>query len=86
MANFCKQCSLETFGQDFRELADLVTPEQYALGRVGLALCEGCGAINVNPDGVCVSPDCLKAHSKNKRPANKRIITRTITSGSSGYC
>jgi hypothetical protein len=84
MADFCKQCSLATFGTDYKELAGLINPQQYAKGLTGLAICEGCGVINVDPDGVCISEDCLKQHGVKKgRPANK-IIARTISSGCSG--
>jgi hypothetical protein len=51
---FCKACSVDTFGKDFRDLAGQVPEDD-----VGTDLCEGCGAIFVNHDGDCLSTDCL---------------------------
>ncbi len=56
MAEFCKQCSLDIFGEDYRELAGL-TPDKK--GRE--VICEGCGMIRVDSDGQCLSRNCLKA-------------------------
>lgn len=81
MADFCKQCSLAKFGTDYKKLAGLISPQQYSKGLVGLAICKGCGVINVDPDGVCVSEDCLKHHGVKKK---SKIIARTISSGCSG--
>ena len=61
MADYCKACSEDIFGKDFRELAGLTKPEDWEAGKACPALCEGCGAIQVDPDGNCVSPDCLEA-------------------------
>ncbi len=52
MADFCRQCSLEQFGEDFRDLADLCAPGK----RCGV-ICEGCkheGVCYVNHEGVCL--------------------------------
>lgn len=57
MADFCKQCSLVMFGSDFRELADPQLKPGYANGN----LCEGCGYIQTNAAGECISSDCLCA-------------------------
>lgn len=46
MADFCKQCSLQMFGEDHRDLAGIAPPDG-----VALALCENCGEILVNHDG-----------------------------------
>lgn len=51
MADFCKQCSIETFGSDFKDLANITTPEEYKQGLAALVLCEGCGFIYVDPEG-----------------------------------
>jgi hypothetical protein len=58
MADFCKQCSLDIFGEDFRELAGLDKDPNDDLYPV--VLCEGCGPIQVNNDGECISKDCFK--------------------------
>ena len=59
MADFCKQCSLTLFGEDFKELAGLTAPASWKLGCAMAAICEGCGYIQVDPEGNCVSKDCL---------------------------
>lgn len=45
MADFCKQCSIEMFNEDFKELEGLCKE-----GDAIRVLCEGCGP----PDGVLV--------------------------------
>jgi hypothetical protein len=62
VADFCKQCSLATFGSDFGELAGLMTKEEAAKGYMATVLCEGCGPIQVNNAGECLSADCLECH------------------------
>jgi hypothetical protein len=61
MADFCKQCSIDMFGKDFKELADLTKPEDWQAGLAVATICEGCGPIQVDPEGNCVSPDCIEA-------------------------
>lgn len=59
MADFCKKCSIDIFGEDFGELAGLITEADTAAGFVSsVVICEGCGLIQVNHLGECVSPDC----------------------------
>jgi hypothetical protein len=60
MADFCKQCSIDMFGEDYLELAHLTEPEEWAKGKAVSAICEGCGFIQVDPEGNCVSKDCLQ--------------------------
>ena len=62
MADFCKQCSLGLFGEDFKELASITTEEEWAEEKAAIVLCEGCGSIQVDPEGCCISSDCLKKH------------------------
>jgi uncharacterized membrane protein YgcG len=64
MADFCRQCSIEEFGQDFGDLAGLVSP-----GSAGRVICEGCGITYVNHLGECVAENCLLAHGL--RPKTK---------------
>lgn len=55
MADFCKDCSIEIFGEDFHELAGLV-PER----KTTSALCEGCqheGLCEVDHTGKCLKRD-----------------------------
>ncbi len=60
MADFCKACSEDLFDKDFKELAGVTTAAAWADGRACVVICEGRGYIQVEPDGRCVSPDCLK--------------------------
>ena len=64
MAEFCKQCSLELFGEDYGDFAGLTSKKQYKKGFAAIVLCEGCGPIQVDPEGKCISPDCLKNHGE----------------------
>lgn len=68
MADFCKQCAKEMWGEeipnDFAFLRNAY-PEEVANLKEGegfLVLCEGCGPTVVDPDGVCITPDCLEKH------------------------
>lgn len=62
MADFCKQCSIEIFGEDCRDLAGLITKEEVDKGLGVNALCEDCGIAWVDHEGVCHATDCLKHH------------------------
>jgi hypothetical protein len=55
------------FGEDFRELANITTQEDWAVGMAACVLCEGCGSIQVDPDGKCISEDCLENGHKEER-------------------
>ena len=59
MADFCKHCSIEMFGKDFEDFAGLTTEEDWYKGEAVVALCEGCGPIQVDPEGQCVSKTCI---------------------------
>jgi hypothetical protein len=60
MADFCKQCSIEIFDEDFGDLADLTEGDLTVYVQV---LCEGCGThCWVDSTGKCVSHRCLKKH------------------------
>ena len=59
MADFCKQCSLEIFGEDFGDLSGQLTQEQADAGMVARSICEGCGLTYVNQEGECVNKHCL---------------------------
>ena len=62
MADFCSQCSKELFGEDFKELAGITTEEDWEKGLACVVICEGCGYIQVDPKGNCISTDCLQKH------------------------
>lgn len=60
MADFCKQCSEEIFGEDFEDLKGLGDGSPLPEGHGWTALCEGCGVIVVNDNGECISKGCEK--------------------------
>ncbi len=62
MADFCKQCSIANFGHDYRDLAGLTKESDVRQGKFAVVLCEGCGPIQVDVAGACISPDCLEKH------------------------
>lgn len=65
MADFCKQCSEELFGEDFGDLQGLSTIGNDINRSYTAVLCEGCGPTMVNSKGECVyhngktSKECL---------------------------
>lgn len=59
MAEFCKQCSEELFGEDFADLAGLCKRTEDII-----VICEGCGVTHVDNTGKCIHPYCLKQHGK----------------------
>lgn len=66
MSEFCQQCSIVTWGKDLEEFKGLTTKEDWAAGKAALVICEGCGVIQVDPDGKCVSEGCLENHNPPK--------------------
>lgn len=56
MADFCKQCSIEHFAEDFGDLANLGGDKKLGLDHYWIALCEGClhgAGCQVTDDGTC---------------------------------
>ena len=65
MADFCRQCAEDVWGDpDKIDLADLSTEADTANGLYSVVICEGCGLIQVDHTGLCVSEDCLLKHGK----------------------
>lgn len=60
MADFCNQCA-EDMGFPHGDLAGITKPEDQMRHLYAVVLCEGCGPIQVNKDGYCIS-DCDKHH------------------------
>ena len=58
MAEFCYACSISTFGRDGRDFYGITKEDDFRYGKACLVLCEGCGAIQVDPQGRCLSGDC----------------------------
>ena len=65
MAEFCQECSIDTFGTDFKEFANALPESKYTEEVGALVLCESCGPIVVDINGKCVSPDC-EIHGETK--------------------
>ena len=62
MADFCRQCSEKMWGEDHRELAfhDWQKPRKLEIDEGYPCICEGCGFVRVNGDGVCLGlDDCI---------------------------
>lgn len=74
MADFCKQCSIDLFGVDNADLANLGGERKLEPGMYWPAICEGCGFILVDDDGNCcecdIKPDQPGHGTRN--PHNKR--------------
>lgn len=69
MADFCKECSEELFGEDFGDLKGLLTEEDTKNERYAGVICEGCGFIQVDHTGKCIGgKNCLE-HHKYTKPA-----------------
>jgi hypothetical protein len=66
MANFCQQCSLALFGEDFGDLSGLLTAAEAMQGFGMQVLCEGCGPAWVDHLGCCHAPHCLHQHGKDE--------------------
>ena len=65
MADFCRQCTEVTLGMDPDEndLKGISTEDDTKNGLFALVICEGCGYIQVDHTGRCVSKDCLEKHN-----------------------
>lgn len=62
MADFCKACAAEVFGPGVEaDLGGITLEPDWLQGKAVAVLCEGCGPIQVDPEGNCVSRDCLCA-------------------------
>jgi|PlaIllAssembly_1097288.scaffolds.fasta_scaffold333994_3 hypothetical protein len=55
MADFCKECSIKLFGEDFHDLAGLISEEKVKEGLGVSVLCEECGIILVDHTGKRIS-------------------------------
>lgn len=59
MAEFCNQCSIRVFGEDFGDFYGLCKQ-----GEVVAVLCEGCGPTFVDHLGNCTVDCCNKTTPK----------------------
>ena len=58
MADFCAQCSIEIFGEDFGDLKGLIKEKDARKGLVACVICEGCDFTEVDHTGKCVAVYC----------------------------
>lgn len=59
MADFCEQCAKD-LGLPSGDFRGITKKRDYRKGLACVVLCEGCGIIQVDPNGLCISGDCLK--------------------------
>ena len=72
MADFCTQCSVEHFGKDHGDFEGISTESDTKKGLFANVLCEGCGAIQVDHTGRCVSEDCSCYFKDCRKPKEAR--------------
>lgn len=60
MADFCRQCVKDLWGEDASDFVNITPEKDWSAGKAVQVLCEGCGWIQVNPEGECVSEDCMR--------------------------
>lgn len=63
MSDLCQQCSIDTWGGDSKDLANLTSTTI-------IALCDVCGMVVVDADGKCVDSGC-PVHGKKLRTTEK---------------
>ncbi len=69
MAEFCRQCTEEQGlpGGDYAagrgDMQGCTTQEQWDQGMAANVICEGCGLIQVDVHGYCISRDCDHPHT-----------------------
>lgn len=65
MAEFCLQCSEELKAPEgYSDFEGMSSEKDTKQGFLNNVLCEGCGFIQVDHNGKCVSGSCLKEHGK----------------------
>jgi len=60
VADFCRACSLEFFGEYGGDMDGITAQEDWAREVARVWICEGCGPIPVDPAGNCLWPACLR--------------------------
>lgn len=55
MADFCKECCIDMWGEDTKDLAGLSTEEDTHKGLLVTSICEGCGPIMHDHEGYRVT-------------------------------
>lgn len=68
MADFCVECAKEMWGSKIPSDFVGMTKEEDTLNdRYITVLCEGCGMVQVDHEGRCVT-DCLRHHKPQQQP------------------
>jgi hypothetical protein len=69
MADYCFQCTEKFIGVsgDNNDLKGITPEKEAKRGLYNVELCEGCGAIQVDHEGRCVSSDCYENGHKKER-------------------
>lgn len=67
MADFCQQCSIALFDEDFRDTAEVMPREAYTDGSGYAVICEGCGYTVVDFDGKCIADWCQEHGTKEQQ-------------------
>jgi len=62
MTDFCSECSVELFGEDFKQLTNLGNGKPLLPDYGWPALCEGCGPVLVDDCGKCLGKCLNKTH------------------------
>lgn len=65
MADYCLQCIEELFGGNKSDFEG-TSQENWDKGLANLEICEGCGCIQVDTRGRCIS-DCIMGHGDGKK-------------------
>lgn len=68
MSDFCRQCSIDLFGEDIGDFLDPQAIKDNRRGFFSIVLCEDCGPCQVDHLGTCISRDCLKHHGYDGTP------------------
>jgi len=63
MAEFCELCAKD-LNFPYGDFKGLTAKKAWSEGRAAVVICEGCGPIQVDPEGNCVTIDCFKKHGK----------------------
>lgn len=80
MADFCLQCALDMWGPDIpNDFIGLSTEKDTENGLYCVVLCEGCGAIQVDHTGKCISEDCIEKHGAWEKHPRMSELGQSIT-------
>ncbi len=69
MADFCQQCSIETWGEDTKDLAGISSADDTAAELFPVLLCESCGPVQVDHTGRRIhDPGLAAASTESQQP------------------